>query len=92
MQTASFTGFIQMVIEIMLFYYVVKFLGRLFMPYIIKKAAEKVGENFQEQFKNTQKQNNYKQKDGVILDDSKVEKKPQTNNKVGEYIDFEEIK
>ena len=65
-------------------------LGKVIKPFIISASGQTISILIIEP-KNTQKQNNYKQKDGVILDDSKVEKKPQTNNKVGEYVDFEEI-
>lgn len=93
MQTASLGGFFQMIIEIIIFYYVIKFVARLFMPYIIKKAADKVKENLQNQFNNVQQKQAYQQKnDGVIIDDSKIDKNPKSNNKMGEYIDFEEIK
>lgn len=84
-------GFIRMIIELILFYYVLKLLARLFLPIVAKKVVEKVNNDFEKQFQNQQNQSNYKQKDGVILDDSKVEKKPKTNDKVGEYVDFEEI-
>jgi hypothetical protein len=85
-------GFIKMIIELMLFYYVIKFLAKLFLPIVVKKVVKKANENFQQQYQNQQpKQSNYKQKDGVILDDSKVEKVVKTNSKVGEYVDFEEI-
>lgn len=91
MQTASFGGFIKMIIQIALFYYAIKFLARIFMPYIIEKTSEKIKQNIENQI-NNQQQNNYKQKDGVIIDDSKVEKPKKSNDKVGEYVDFEEIK
>ena len=87
MQTASLGGFFQMIIEIIIFYYVIKFVARLFMPYIIKKAADKVKENLQNQFNNVQQKQAYQQKnDGVIIDDSKIDKNPKSNNKLNQNV------
>lgn len=87
MQTASFSGFIEMILEIIIFYYVVKFLAKLFLPLMLKKVVEKAGQNFQEQYQNSQ---NQQTKDDVIINSSKSEK-PRETKKVGEYVDFEEI-
>ena len=49
MQEASFSNFIRTVFYILMFYYLFKFLARLFLPMLVKKAVEKAGENFQKQ-------------------------------------------
>ena len=82
MQTASFSGFVEMIIEIMIFYYVVKFLMRLFMPIIVKKVVDKAGENFQS-YQNKQTSNQSNQ--------NTANTKSKESKKVGEYVDFEEI-
>jgi Domain of unknown function (DUF4834) len=85
-------GLIRMLFELILFYYVIKFIAKLFLPIVVKKVVKKAEENFQQQYQNQQQnQTNYKQKDGVIFDDSKVNKTKKSNNTVGEYVDFEEI-
>ena len=90
METASFGGFIKILFYIIVFYYVFKFLARLFLPMLIKKAVQKAGENFQQQ------QQRYAQgQNPTINDDSRYDTtrsaKPKENKKVGEYVDYEEI-
>ena len=51
MEMASFAGFIETLFYILMFYYVFKFLARLFLPYMVKKVVEKAGKNFQQQYK-----------------------------------------
>lgn len=88
MQTASFSGTIETILYIMAFYYVFKFLAKLFLPIVVKKVVEKASQNFQNQY---QSQNAHSQnQDKVIVDDSKS-KTPRSTKKVGEYVDFEEI-
>lgn len=84
---ASFAGFIQTLFYILFFYYVLKFLARLFLPYMVKKVVEKAGQNFQQQHQNQQNQSNTQDFNPGNPTDSK----PRENKKVGEYVDFEEI-
>ena len=87
METASFTGFFKMLIYIVGFYYVFRFLAKLFLPILLKKAVEKAGENFQKQ--QQQYQNTSTEKD--IIYDKSTSSKPRETKKVGEYVDYEEI-
>lgn len=83
MQEASFIGFVRTILIIVLIYYGLKILARIFLPYILKYFVNKVGSNFEQQFTNQQQshqQNNTPPK--------KQEKKKPV---VGEYIDYEEI-
>ena len=92
MQEASFNGFIKAIFYIIAFYYIFKFLAKLFLPILVKKAVEKAGENFQKQQQYAQgnpwqkKQNN----DEIIIDTANAKKSRETK-KVGEYVDYEEI-
>ena len=92
MQEASFSNFIRTVFYILMFYYLFKFLARLFLPMLVKKAVEKAGENFQKQQQYAQDtawkraQNN----DEVIYKATDV-KNPRETKKVGDYVDYEEI-
>ncbi len=92
MQEASIPGFIRTIIYIIAIYYIIKFLARIFLPVLVKKAVEKAGENFQKQ--QQQAQGNYWQKtannDEIIIDTANA-KKPRETKKVGEYVDYEEI-
>ena len=87
MEMASFAGFIETLCYIIFFYYIFKFLARLFLPYMVKKVVEKAGQNFQQHYQNQQNQTNTQDSDPVNPTDSK----PRENKKVGEYVDFEEI-
>lgn len=90
METASFNGFVKTLIYIIAFYYAFKFLARLFLPILIKKAVEKAGQNFQQGSQQNYYNTNNTNSDEIIIDNSKVAKNRETK-KVGEYIDFEEI-
>ena len=83
MDTASFSGLLKTLLYILAFYYIFKFLARLFLPVVAKKVVEKTTQQFQEQ------QQQYQQQQQAQA--SKNEK-PKEKKIVGEYIDFEEIK
>lgn len=82
-------NFIKTILILLLIYYAVKFLARLFAPYLIKKAVDKV------QKKASQQYNNQQQATDVEVGKTVIDKKPnttkQSNNSVGEYVDYEEI-
>ena len=85
MQEASFNGFIKMIFWLIIFYYVVKFLAKIFLPILVKKAVEKVSENFQQ----NQNYNNNNQDE--IIENTKKSTQHNKDKKVGDYVDFEEI-
>ena len=87
METASFSGFIQTICYILMFYYVFKFLARLLLPIMVKKVVEKAGQNFQQQYQNQQNTNAQEEK----VSNTASTTKPRETKKVGEYVDFEEI-
>lgn len=92
MQEASFSGFIRTLFYIIAFYYIFKFLAKLFLPLLVKKVVEKAGENFQKQQQNAQ--GNFRQKtpnnDEIIIDSANA-RNPSETKKVGDYVDYEEI-
>ncbi|SFW75562.1 protein of unknown function [Sinomicrobium oceani] len=82
---------------IVIFYYLFRFLARIFGPvlfrYASKKAQEKHGRS---QHSRNQGGNREMRKEGeVVIEDTPVnnrkERTPASGKKVGEYIDFEEI-
>jgi hypothetical protein len=92
MQTASFNGFIKALFYFLAFYYIFKFLARLFLPMLVKKVVEKAGENFQQQQQNTTA-NSWKKtpnNDEIIINTANA-KKPRETKKVGDYVDYEEL-
>lgn len=91
MQTASFTGLIETIFYMIAFYYIFKFLAKLFLPLLVKKVVEKAGQNFQQQQQYAQ-DNAWKktQNDEVIYNTANA-KNPRETKKVGDYVDYEEI-
>jgi hypothetical protein len=91
MEMASFNGFLKTLFYIILFYYIAKFLVRLFLPIVVKKVVQKAGENFQKQYQNNQQQNPFGFDNDQNNAASSKNTKPRETKKVGEYIDYEEI-
>lgn len=91
MQTASFTGFIKALFYIMAFYYIFKFLARLFLPIVVKKVVEKAGQNFQQQYQSRSNSNQTTSNEDEIIYNTTQNSKPRETKKVGEYVDYEEI-
>lgn len=90
METASFYGFFKTLLYIVAFYYIFKFLARIFLPIVVKKVVTKAGENFQQQYQNAQRTHNTSNRDEIVIDTSNAAK-PRETKKVGEYVDFEEL-
>ncbi|MEX6626093.1 DUF4834 family protein [Tenacibaculum salmonis] len=84
-------GFLRTILILVIAYYAIKFLVKLFAPYLLKKAVDKVQKKAEQKFNNQQQQ----QQSDVEIGKTVVDKRPQniqqSNNSVGEYVDFEEI-
>ncbi len=89
LQFASATGLLRTVLIILVIYYVIKVLARLFSPFLIKFVAKKAEERFGGQFGNQQRQEPTKKEGEITID--KMPKTKSTNKNVGDYIDYEEI-
>jgi hypothetical protein len=90
MEMASFNGILKTIFYILAFYYIFKFLARLFLPIMVKKVVEKAGENFQKQYQSNYQHKANSSQDGFVNQNPKTDK-PRETKKVGEYIDYEEI-
>jgi hypothetical protein len=90
METASFNGLLKAIFYILLFYYVIKFLARLFLPVIAKKVVEKASQQFQQQQQNYQYQNQQNTQNQTN-EGQGSNAKPKEKKIVGDYVDFEEI-
>jgi uncharacterized protein YbcC (UPF0753/DUF2309 family) len=86
MQEASFNGFLRTIIYMIGFYYLIKFLARIFLPVLMKKAVNKVQQDFEKQYN----QNGFNQNKNQDFQ-TKKEENPKPSKQVGEYIDYEEI-
>ncbi|MFD2550795.1 DUF4834 family protein [Bizionia sediminis] len=93
LQYASFTGLIKTILIILLVWYGIKILSRLFAPalmrYVAKKAEAKFGEQFNQQYKRNNQQEPPKKEGETVID--KVPRTNTSNKNVGEYVDYEEI-
>ena len=92
LQYASFVGFIRTILIILLIYYGLKILSRLFAPYLFRYISKKAEKKFGEGFKGFQHQYPPKQeKEGETSIDKMPQQPKSGNKKVGEYVDYEEI-
>ncbi|MGV3459226.1 MAG: DUF4834 domain-containing protein [Flavobacterium sp.] len=86
METASFNNVIRAIIIMVLAYYALKFLIRIFAPILIQKAVQKAGEHIYEK-----QQEFYNAANKQQAQPHQQPEIPREKKKVGEYIDFEEI-
>ncbi len=90
MQMASFTGFLRTILIMLLVWYGVKILMKIFAPYLVRYMSKKMQERFGGQFQKQQQQKNGPKEGETVID--KIPQQRQTSDKkVGEYIDYEEI-
>ncbi|WP_412985278.1 DUF4834 family protein [Pontimicrobium sp. IMCC45349] len=94
-QYASLVGLVKTILIIMLVWYGLKILSRLFAPflmkYVAKKAEQRFGQQFGQQFGQHQQQQQNRKKEGEISIDKMPNKTKSSNKDVGEYVDYEEI-
>ena len=77
---------------IFLTYLLLKYLGRILAPILLKRFANKMQDRFQKQF-NRQHQNtqNQPQEEGsVTIEKTNISTQTKSDN-VGDYVDFEEV-
>lgn len=86
-------AFLKTVLIIIMVYYLLKIVARLFAPKIINYAAKKTEAHFKEQFEshNRRYETQTEERVGDVIIEKKRTKKKGTSEKVGDYIDFEEI-
>ncbi|PIB25456.1 DUF4834 domain-containing protein [Maribacter sp. 4U21] len=85
-------AFLKTILIILLGYYLLKILARLFAPKIINYAAKKTESHFKQAFEGFEQQSNsYKTDEGEVIINKKSTKRKGDSEKVGEYIDFEEL-
>ncbi len=89
MQEASITGLVRTILIIVLAYYVFKFVARLLFPVFFNKLMKNMEKKVREQ------QGYYEQEQQVNVGETTIEKAPRTtgntDNNVGEYVDYEEV-
>ncbi len=94
-QEASVMGLLKTVLIILLFYFGFKILARLFAPLLLRFVAKKAEQKFGGQFGGFKSQANerqqQKQKEGETVIDKMPNQNKTSSDKVGEYIDYEEV-
>jgi hypothetical protein len=88
LQEASIVGLVKIIGIILLIYYGVKILSRLFAPFLLRYVTKKAEEKFGGQFR--QQRTQPPKREGEISID-KMPKQKQSNKNVGDYVDYEEI-
>ena len=91
LQYASFIGLVKTILIILLIWYGIKILSRLFAPYLMRFVAKKAEQRFGQQFKQQQNKQQSQQKDGETTIDKTPKQNKTSNKNVGEYVDYEEI-
>ena len=85
-------GLLKAVLIILLVYYLFKILAKWFAPKLFSYAAKKTEAHFQERFGDFANHNkNEEDQIGDVIINKKKAKKGGNSQKVGEYIDFEEV-
>lgn len=84
-------GLLRTILIILLVYYGIKILSRIFAPYLIRYMSKKMQERFGGHFQQQQNQSEPKYKEGETVIDKVPKQDTSSNKNVGEYIDYEEI-
>jgi len=85
-------AFLKTILIILLVYYGLKILIKMFAPKLMGYAAKKTEQHFRERFGEfNQAPKGHKTKEGDVIIEKKPSSSKKSNGTVGEYIDFEEI-
>ena len=85
-------AFLKTILFILLGYYLLKILAKMFAPRIINYAAKKTESHFKQAFEGfTEAQSGQEEQVGDVIIKKKSTKRKMDSEKVGEYIDFEEV-
>ena len=75
---------------IIIVYYVLRWLTRILAPILMRRMVNNMQQKAQQQY-NQQRQNTTRAREGETVIDKKPSSTKQSNDNVGEYVDFEEI-
>jgi hypothetical protein len=85
-------AFLKTILFILLGYYLLKLLARIFAPKILSYAAKRTEAHFRETFgDNGQGRPKEERRVGDVIIEKRTTTKKTDSEKVGEYVDFEEI-
>jgi len=89
-QAAAVTGLVKTILIILLVWYGVKILSRLFAPFLVRYVAKKAEQKFGGAYHRPQNKES-KVKEGETSIDKMPRKNAPPKKNVGEYVDYEEI-
>tara|TARA_B100000700_G_C15047968_1_gene858861 strand:+ start:2967 stop:3227 length:261 start_codon:yes stop_codon:yes gene_type:complete len=73
-------------------YLLIKYLGRILVPILLKRFANKMKQRFQNKFNEQfNQQANPSEKEGDLSIKRKSKRSKVNTNDIGEYVDFEEV-
>lgn len=88
MEKASIQG-LWFILFLILGYYAFKWLARILLPFLMQKAVRNFEKKAREQQGYQPAQDHVKEGETVV--DKKPVQRKESNNNVGEYVDFEEV-
>ncbi len=85
-------GFLKTLLIIIGVYFLLRIIGRILAPRLFRYAVKKTGDMFQKAYEQAREngETQFTGPEGEIRGPAK-KKKPASSEKIGEYIDFEEI-
>ncbi|NGX84973.1 DUF4834 family protein [Aequorivita sp. KMM 9714] len=84
-------SFLKTILIVLLIYFGLKFLFRLATPYLMRYISKKANQKFEEFFNTNPTAASHQQREGDISIDKMPSRNSRTTNKVGEYVDYEEV-
>ncbi len=85
-------AFLKTILVILLVYYLFKTVVKLFAPKILNYAAKKTEAHFKERFGDFMQENTSNEEQvGDVIINKKPPQRKESSEKVGDYIDYEEI-
>ena len=85
-------GFLKVILILLLVYYLVKLLFRMFAPQLFNYAAKKTESHFKERFgEYAQAGRATEEKVGEVTIQKRPPRQKRSSKDMGEYIDFEEV-
>lgn len=82
---------LKVVLVILLIYFGIKILSRIFAPLLLKYLSKKATQRFGGQFGSFQKQKEQQPTKAGEISIDKMPENKSTNSNVGEYVDYEEV-
>jgi len=84
--------FLKVLLIILLVYFGLKFLIKFLGPILLKYAMKKAGKQFEKQFSQFNQRQQPRKEEGEITIDKIPKGSKKSNNDVGEYVEYEEVK